>query len=194
MNQRRAKQQEVLCGIYPGTHTVLTASHRSRSVSTQHTLRGHRGQRGQTLNMLLGERAGLGAENSSSSGFLVVEAGAGWVGVGRDTSHTPCLYLHPGQLVPGGRETQVGLEIPEEKEDIPRHLKTKGPLAWVGSPCPTAWRSEQSDGREVCESSQGLRSGCLQHTERTLWKTFPMMLTAQAPFAGPLPTPAVRRA
>ena len=120
--------------------------------------------------------------------------GGGRRGISGDTSHTPCLYLHPGQLVPGGRETQVGLEIPEEKEDIPRHLKTKGPLAWVGSPCPTAWRSEQSDGTEVCESSQGLRSGCLQHTERTLWKTFPMMLTAQAPFAGPLPTPAVRRA
>lgn len=32
--------------------------------------------------MLLGERAGLGAENSSSSGFLVMEAGAGGGGSG----------------------------------------------------------------------------------------------------------------
>ena len=129
-------------------------------------------------------------------GFLVKGGQGRGRGVGRDTTHTPCLYLHPGQLVPGGRETQAGLEIPEEKEDIPQHLKQKprAPLRGVGSPCPIAWRTDQSDGTEVPESSQGLRTGCLQHTDRTLWKTFPMRLTAQAPFASPLLTPAVRRA
>ena len=115
-------------------------------------------------------------------------------GEGGRQGHNP----HPLPLLtswPAG-PWEAGLEIPEEKEDIPQHLKQKprAPLHGVGSPCPIAWRTDQSDGTEVPESSQGLRTGCLQHTDRTLWKTFPMRLTAQAPFASPLLTPAVRRA
>ena len=72
MKKRRAKQQEVLRGIHPGTYKVLTATHRSkRSASRQHMLRDHGKQRSQTHNKLRGERVGLSAENSSSRGFLV---------------------------------------------------------------------------------------------------------------------------
>lgn len=116
--------------------------------------------RGQALSMLLGKAGRARAENGSSAvswswrpGWGSGSSGAG--GGQQGPGHTPCLYLHPGQLVPGGRETQVGLpEIPEKKEN-PQHLKTKGPLAWVGSPCPTAWRSEQSDGTEDLSSQEG---------------------------------------
>ena len=63
MKKRRAKQQEVLRGIHPGTYKVLTASHRSkRSASRQHMLRDHGKQRSQTHNKLGGERVGLSAE------------------------------------------------------------------------------------------------------------------------------------
>lgn len=121
--------------------------------------------------------------------------GGGGGGGSAGTQATPLAftYILASWSLGAGKPRWASRSL-RKKKTSPRHLKTKGPLAWVGSPCPTAWRSEQSDGTEVCESSQGLRSGCLQHTERMLWKTFPMMLTAQAPFAGPLPTPAVRRA
>lgn len=122
--------------------------------------------------MLLGERAGLRCCRNSSSAVSWSwrpGRGGGRGGGGGAVSRvqaTPLAFTYILASWSWGRETQVGLEIPEEKEDIPQHLETKGPLAWVSSPCPTAWRSEQSDGMEVSEGSQGLRSGCLQHTKR----------------------------
>lgn len=108
---------------------------------------------------------------------------------------TPCLYLHPGQLVPGGRENQVGLEIPEEKEDIPQQLKHKprAPFPGVGSPCPTICALSSLMERGYLRAAWAEERLSSTHRENTP-ENLPREPDCPGPFAGPLPTPAVRRA
>lgn len=97
-----------------------------QSASTPHThLRPPWTERPSTQHAPGGSGQGLGAENSSSSGFLVMEAGAGVAAAGRagvrsaGTQATPLAFTYILASWSWGRETQVGLEIPEEKKTSP---------------------------------------------------------------------------
>ena len=70
---------------------------------------------------------------TSSHGGILVKGGRERLEKGSgDRAGTLCLYLRLGQLVPGDRGIQVGLETPEKKEKTsrPQFKQNKAPLSW----------------------------------------------------------------
>lgn len=135
---------------------------------------------------------------TSSHGGILVKGGRERLEKGSgDRACTLCLYLRLGQLVPGDREIQVGLEIPEEKEKTspPPFKQNKAPLSsgrFSLYKRPGALRT--LDGTWVPESCllrayafhRARGGGCIKYTQKGCSESLPREPDCPGPLRRPL--------
>ena len=154
MKKRRAKQQEALCGIEPGTCAVLTAPHRSTRSASRHKRLEATVDRGQAHNTPPGSGRGSGPKTAPPGFPGQGRPGEGEGGrQGRRWGHR--LGMNPGQqeaaaLTPRGPHPspsegggQPGCGLPNEDGEAALAVRRAAfPSAEVTFPNSTHYRAD----------------------------------------------------